>query len=637
MTAAGEGTTILVTGASGFIGAALCRRLVQAGHRVIGTTRRPFGRLPDGVRRAWVPRVGAGTDWAPHLDGVDAIVHLAAPAHITRRLPAATAESFRHTIIDGTESLARAAAARGARLVFVSTAKVHGERTTDRAFAEEDPFLPGDLYAEAKAEAERRLRALGGLDCVVLRPPLVYGPEAKGNLRSLIRLCDSPLPLPFATLRNRRSLIHLDNFIDAILVALRDPRAGGRSFLLADQRDYSTRELAAGIRGRLGRPERFFPLPRQVIGAASLLPGMADRASRLFASLVVDTARIRAELDWRPRATLDDGVAAMIGAYQALSDRPEPDGVVFDSRPEEDGVSVVMVSYRNAGLPEVLEAARRDPAIIEIIVVDNGNDDRLLAEIEAVRAADPRIRLVSGHGNVGFATGCNIGVALARGRHLLLLNPDCHLGPDSVTRLLDQLAGTPGLWVSGVRLINPDGSEQRGARRNIGTPLQWMVEALHFDDREVLPLGGVERVNLHRQPMPEGVTEVPAISGAFMFMPRRVYEAVGGMDPRYFLHFEDLDFCHKIGAAGGRVLFCPEVVLLHEKSQSRASPLFVERQKCRSMRLYFRKHFSEGGRVVGPTLIWAVLSSGLLLRGLVRRLRDGAGPPASGATARRPA
>ncbi|MBF0371904.1 MAG: NAD-dependent epimerase/dehydratase family protein, partial [Alphaproteobacteria bacterium] len=527
MAAVGEGATILVTGAGGFIGAALCRRLIAAGHRVVGGTRMPFGALPEGVRRAWVPGVGGATDWTRHLDGVDAVVHLAAPAHITRRLPAATAESFRRTIVDGTEALGRAVASRGLRLVFVSTAKVHGERTTDRPFVEDDPLAPGDLYAQSKAEAERRLARLAeqGLDHVVLRPPLVYGPGAKGNLRSLVRLCDSDLPLPFATLRNRRSLIHLDSLADAILTALRAPRAGGRTYLVADENAYSTRELAAGIRRRLGRSERFFTPPGPLVALVSLLPGMADRASRLFASLAVDTTRIRGELDWRARATLDDGLARMIDGYRAASGRPEADGVAFDQRPDEDGVSVVVVSYRNAELPAVLQAAQRDPAIIEIIVVDNGNDDRLLARVEAMRAADPRLRLISGHGNVGFATGCNIGAAVARGRHLLLLNPDCHLGPDSVTQLTRQLGDRPGLWVCGVRLINSDGSEQRGARRNIGTPLQWLVEALHFDDHFVLPLGRVERVNLHRQPLPDAITEVPAISGAFMFMPRRSYEA----------------------------------------------------------------------------------------------------------------
>ncbi|MBF0334386.1 MAG: NAD-dependent epimerase/dehydratase family protein [Alphaproteobacteria bacterium] len=617
--------TVLVTGANGFVGAALCGRLAADGHAVVGTTRRPFGRLPPGARRAWVPNIDGATDWTGHLDGVDAVVHLAAPAHVTGRLTQATAEIFRRAIVDGTERLARAARAAGVRrFVFISTVKVHGERTERRAFVEDDPHHPGDLYAQSKSEAERLLRRIAaetGLEVTILRPPLVYGAGVKGNLNSLIRLCDAPWPLPFASAENRRSLIHVGNLVDVVALCVEAPAAAGATWLLRDGRDYSTRELASGVRALLGRPARLFPLPRAATWLASLLPFVSSRASRLFASLVVDDSRIRRDLGWRPPFSLASGLAEMVAAHAERRDRPHASGVVFDARPAEDGVSVVMVSYNNAELMPVLEAARQDAAIGEIIVVDNGNDPPILEAVRALQAVEPRLSLITGHGNVGFATGCNIGAAVAKRRHLLLLNPDCYLKPDTIGRLSRQFEDAPaGPWVAGVRLTNEDGSEQRGTRRNVGTPMQWLVEALRFD-RVTLPLARIDRVNLHQAPVPAAVTGVPAISGAFMFMPRATYESVGGMDPRYFLHFEDLDFCMKVHEAGGRVLFCPDIVLMHKKSQSRASPLFVERQKCRSMRIYFRKHFARG-HAPAIHLIWLVLSAALLTRGWLRLMRD---------------
>ncbi|WP_299442220.1 glycosyltransferase family 2 protein [uncultured Rhodospira sp.] len=282
---------------------------------------------------------------------------------------------------------------------------------------------------------------------------------------------------------------------------------------------------------------------------------------------------------------------------------PEPEPV------PQPAVSAVVVFYGGDSLRSVLEALLARPEVAEIILVNNRADPPWPPGTEDLTAAAPgRLRLIHGQGNVGFGAGCNLGVAEARGRLVLLLNPDCLPEAETLPRLLVLAAGQPDdAWVIGPRLLNPDGSEQSGGRRYAGTPGQWLGEALG---------GRIARVNRHREPLPTAdLVEMPAVSGAFMLLPAAFYRRLGGFDEAYFLHFEDLALCRAVWRAGGRVLFAPHVTATHLKSRSPVSGLFVTRHKVRSFRRYLFTEFApEGVPRWRLWAVWAVLSAALLAR-----------------------
>jgi GT2 family glycosyltransferase len=278
-------------------------------------------------------------------------------------------------------------------------------------------------------------------------------------------------------------------------------------------------------------------------------------------------------------------------------------------------ISVVVVSYRTgATLMACLDRVLADPAVGEVVLVDNGNDAETIAALTRRAAAAPRLRVLSGHGNVGFAAGCNRGARATSGSHLLLLNPDCLIEPGSLAALLAAVGAPPHPWIATVRVLDEGGAEQRGGRRNEGTPGQCLVEALR--------LGGVfTGLNLHRAPLPDRLIAVPAISGAFMLMPRPTWDALGGMDEGYFLHVEDLDLCARLRRAGGVAYFAPDLACTHVKGTSAASSLFVERHKVQGFRRFFRTHFAASHPRVVREAIWLVLAGGLLLRGWLQDRR----------------
>lgn len=287
------------------------------------------------------------------------------------------------------------------------------------------------------------------------------------------------------------------------------------------------------------------------------------------------------------------------------------------SHPESSpvaGLSVVLVHYGGAEARPVLAALLDDPAVAEVILVNNRTGPAWPADLgPQPPAAPPRLRLIHGQGNVGFGAGCNLGVAKASGDLVLLLNPDCLPGPGTVAGVLDLAARQPDTaWMIGVRLVGPDGAEQVGGRRNAGTPGQWLGEAFG---------GHLARVNRHREPLPAGdLVEMPAISGAFMLIPAAFYRRLGGFDPGYFLHFEDLALCRAVWRAGGRVLFAPGLTAVHLKSRAPVSGLFVARHKIRGCWRYFTTEFRpEGASLAWLALAWAVLSGGLLAKTLLRR------------------
>lgn len=300
---------VLVTGASGFIGGALVDRLLAEGVPTVATVRRPL----TGGRTIAVGDIGPDTDWRDPLAGVDCVVHLAARVHVMHDRAADPLAEFRKVNVDGTLALARQAVAAGVRrFIFVSSIKVNGEGTAPgRPFAADDAPAPADAYGISKLEAERSLLALAaetGMQMVIIRPALVYGPGVKANFRSMMSWLSKGVPLPLGAIENRRSLVALDNLVDLIVTCLNHPAAAGQVFLVSDGEDLSTTELLRRMGAALGRPARLLPVPAAWLDGAARLLGRGAVAQRLCGSLQVDIEKTRRLLDWTPPVTVDEAL-----------------------------------------------------------------------------------------------------------------------------------------------------------------------------------------------------------------------------------------------------------------------------------------------------------------------------------------
>jgi hypothetical protein len=266
--------------------------------------------------------------------------------------------------------------------------------------------------------------------------------------------------------------------------------------------------------------------------------------------------------------------------------------VVSQSQAEAPVSAIVVSFFTGPLLARAIASLKAQPEIAEIIVVDNGNWE---GAVEAAVAATPEgasVEVVTGHGNVGFATACNLGAKRARGAYLLFLNPDAMMPTGGVARLLADGAALRRPWIVGPMIVNPDGSEQQGSRRRTLTPWTAFVEATKLY-RLAPRHPHFRRFNMHAEPRPAVVSPTPVISGACFFLPREDFFLIGGMDERYFLHVEDIDFCLRFAKAGGGVYFNPNVGVVHHKSSSRVSAMRVERRKTASIIRYFNTHFSE--------------------------------------------
>jgi nucleoside-diphosphate-sugar epimerase len=308
---------ILVTGAAGFIGRALCRALVERGHTVVGGTRGPADPVRGAELRA-IGDIGPHTDWSGHLDRVDIVIHLANRAHRPARGAASDAEAR------AAAALARAAARAGVqRLVHMSSIRAMGDATRPgMPFRCTDQPFPRDAYGIGKLAVERALQGVTRQTClelVILRPPLVYGPGVKGNFRALIRLAGSGLPLPFAEIENRRSLVFLDNLVDVAARACVHPGASGRVLLARDNADLSTPESIRALAAGLGRRVRLFAVPQAAFAALRCVPAFGPLVARLTLSLQVDDAETRAALDWLPPTPPEIGLATTARAFRERS------------------------------------------------------------------------------------------------------------------------------------------------------------------------------------------------------------------------------------------------------------------------------------------------------------------------------
>jgi len=303
-----------VSGANGFVGLKLCQKLLEEGWYVRGAVRSSAAavKLPKGTEVIKVDAIGPHTGWAGKLDGIDTVIHLAARVHVMKETTDDPISEFRYVNTAGTEHLAWAAAKAGVRrLAYVSSIKVNGERTMGAPFTEDDEPAPEDPYAQSKWEAEQALQRISaetGLQTVVVRSPLVYGPGVKGNFLRLMQWVEKGIPLPLSVVRNRRSLIALDNLVDVLVECIESPQAAGQTFLVADGEDLSTSELIRSIGKALGRRVRLFPFPSLLLRLGVKLLGMEDVTSRLLDSLVVDTSKVKKLLNWDPPVSVWDGL-----------------------------------------------------------------------------------------------------------------------------------------------------------------------------------------------------------------------------------------------------------------------------------------------------------------------------------------
>lgn len=318
---------VLVTGANGFVGQALCPLLEKAGWEVRRATRSAAAASNPAANSFAVGNIGAQTDWRKPLEGISAVVHLAARVHLMQDDARDPLAQYRAVNRDGTENLARQAAEAGVRrLVYLSSIKVNGERTTEQPFRADDAPHPQDSYARSKWEAEQalqRVAAATGLETVILRPPLVYGPGVKANFLRLMRLVERGIPLPLGTVDNRRSLLYLGNLADAVRACLAHPAAAGKTFLLSNGgAPLSTPALIRALATALGKPARLLPVPPFLLRLTGRLTGKDTEIARLLDSLEIDGTPIERELDWQPPYSLDEGLASTAAWFHESSAEP---------------------------------------------------------------------------------------------------------------------------------------------------------------------------------------------------------------------------------------------------------------------------------------------------------------------------
>lgn len=341
----------LITGTNGFVGQSVCAQAVRQGLSVRGALRK-YGDVRANIGAVTVGEITGTTDWSGALRDVDVVIHLAARVHVMHDDAANPLDEFRKVNVAGTERLARSAAASGVkRLVYVSSIKVNGESTLspsssdgatshstrppkdgDQAagyparrrgerniFTESDIPSPQDPYGVSKWEAEQalhRVAAETGLEIVIVRPPLVYGPEVKGNFAQMLKILAKGIPLPLASVRNLRSLVYVENLADALIACATHPDAAGQTYLISDGEDISTPGLLRQLGDAMGHPAQLFPCPPVLLKLAGRLSGKANQIERLVGSLQLDSRKIRRELNWTPPYTLQQGLQKTAGGYR---------------------------------------------------------------------------------------------------------------------------------------------------------------------------------------------------------------------------------------------------------------------------------------------------------------------------------
>ncbi|HEF4733400.1 SDR family oxidoreductase [Burkholderia multivorans] len=314
---------VVVTGANGFVGRSLCRTLVESGQLVTGIVRRN-GVVPRGVGEyvyMGSEFADIGTHWPAARDTVDCVVHLAARVHVMNDSTSDPDAAFRAMNVDGTLRVAEAARQHGVRrIVFVSSIKAVAETDDGQPLREDCPAHPEDPYGRSKHDAEVLLRQFGeatGLETVIVRPPLVYGPEVRANFLRMMDAVARGIPLPLGSISARRSVLYVENLADALLKCVTDPRAAGECFHVADDNPPSITGLLRLVGDAVGKPARLLPVPATALHVIGKLTGRSAAIDRLTGSLQLDTERIKRVLGWQPPYTTREGLEATATWYRS--------------------------------------------------------------------------------------------------------------------------------------------------------------------------------------------------------------------------------------------------------------------------------------------------------------------------------
>ncbi|HWW04954.1 SDR family oxidoreductase [Collimonas sp.] len=307
-------TKILVTGANGFVGSALCDTLHARGINFL-----PAVRQARQDRQFAVGDLSGSTKWADALAGCDVVIHLAARVHVMNDKSNNPLAAFRAVNVDATMNLARQAVQSGVkRFIFISSVKVNGEETSGKPFTAFDKPMPIDPYGQSKLEAEIALRELShftGLEVVIVRPPLVYGPGVRANFRRLMQLVRLSVPLPLGAIHNYRSMVSLDNLVDLLVVCSQHPDAANQTFMVSDDCDVSTTVLLRMLSDAMGRRSLLLPVPSKLIYGAAALIGKSAVADRLLGSLQVDITHTKTALQWRPATTMQESLIKTVAHF----------------------------------------------------------------------------------------------------------------------------------------------------------------------------------------------------------------------------------------------------------------------------------------------------------------------------------
>jgi len=307
---------VLVTGANGFIGKALCEDLSQTGHLVRGAFRSDSS-VVTAVESQVVGEINGETDWSEALRNIDVVIHLAARVHVMDDQSADPLAEFRRVNVDGSLNLAKQAARAGVkRLIYLSSVKVNGEYTLPKhPFKESNVANPQDAYGLSKFEAEQALLLIAQdtvMEVVIIRPPLVYGQGVKANFASMIRMVKRGVPLPLGAIRNSRSFVYVGNLVSLITICMDHPAAVNQVFLVSDGCDLSTTQLLQACATALGVKSRLWHVPQGFIEGLAALAGKRDVAQRLCGNLQVDITKARSLLGWTPPISVADGLTGKL-------------------------------------------------------------------------------------------------------------------------------------------------------------------------------------------------------------------------------------------------------------------------------------------------------------------------------------
>ncbi|MFA5950233.1 MAG: NAD-dependent epimerase/dehydratase family protein [Hyphomicrobium sp.] len=314
-------TRILVTGAAGFVGGAVCRALGDAGHHVTAVTRTPGAASRVAGRHVALGTLSRATFWDEVLAGTETIIHLAGRAHVMNDDPRQAERLYREGNVEVLEALVAAALRCGVRrLVLVSSIKVNGEATAGPPMRASDPPAPEDAYGRSKLEAEQALQVMAGrsLEWVILRPPLMYGPGVRGNILRLFSHANRGWPVPFGSISNARDLLYVGSFAELIAIAAHHPDAAGRVFLARDGDPVSTPTLYRAIAYALGRKPRILPCPVALLQAIGRAAGRSDETRRLTGNLRIDDSDTRRRLGWQPGIGMEEAMQLTAQWFKAL-------------------------------------------------------------------------------------------------------------------------------------------------------------------------------------------------------------------------------------------------------------------------------------------------------------------------------